>query len=142
MAILRWDRHLALVAAILIGALCAGCAPGGPERFHVAGRVTFGGQPVPAGTIIFEPDDSKKNDGPQGMAPITNGQFDTARGGKATVGGPHRVTILGCDGVNVSEVSPQGRPLFEPHLTTADLPKKQSQVDFAVPVKGALPVAR
>jgi len=135
-------RRVAWLVGMTLAICCSGCGPDGPQRFHVSGHVTFGGKPVPAGTIIFEPDDSKKNEGPQGMAPITDGRFDTAREGKATVGGPHRVTILGCDGVNVSEVSPQGRPLFEPYLTTADLPKKQSQVDFDVPAKGISSAAR
>ena len=114
-------------------AALVGCGTDGPPRFDVAGQVTFRGQPVPAGTIIFEPDSTKGNDGPQGMAPIENGTYSTAKGGRGTVGGPHHVTILGCDGVNLSETSPQGKPLFAPHVTTADLPKERSTFDFVVP---------
>ena len=76
------------------------------------------------------------------MAPIVHGAFDTARGGRGTVGGPHRVTILGCDGVHVTEVSPQGQPLFEPYITSTDLPKQRTQVEFEVPAKGAGATAR
>jgi hypothetical protein len=124
--------------------VCAGpgCGPRGPQRFDVSGRVTCGGAPVPAGTIIFEPDLSKGNDGPQGFAPIAGGSFDTARGGRGTVGGPHRVTILGCDGVPVSETSPQGKPLFDPFVTGADLPRHGTRLDFDVPDNRAGKTAR
>lgn len=121
----RWMGSLALCM------LALGC--GDDDRFDVSGKVTFRGQPVPAGTIIFEPDASKGNDGPQGMAPIQNGQFDTARGGRATVGGPHVIQILGCDGVNITETSPQGKPLFPPHVTSAEIPKKRATLNFDVP---------
>lgn len=122
--------------ALLLWALtaaCAGCGTGGPDRFDVSGRVTFGGKAVPTGTIIFEPDAARGNDGPQGFAPIQDGVFNTARGGRGMVGGPHKVTVLGCDGVHVSETSPQGKPLFEPYTTRTELPRKSVQVDYDVP---------
>jgi hypothetical protein len=116
-------------------AAAAGCG-GGAGRYDVSGKVTFGGKPVPAGTVVFEPDAAKGNDGPQGFAPITGGTYDTARGGRGTVGGPHRVTVLGCDGVRVTETSPQGKPLFDPYVTAADLPRATTTVDFDVPAAG------
>jgi len=125
-------RSLALACAVL----AAGCTGGDLARYDVSGRVTYRGQPVPAGTIIFEPDDSKGNEGPQGIAPIVQGRYDTSQGGKGTVGGPHRVTILGCDGVTISETSPQGKTLFEPYSTTAELPRAKGTVDFDVPAGG------
>ncbi len=130
------------VRCVLLGALVTalgnfGCGTSGPEQFHVSGRVTFGGKSVPAGTIIFEPDTGKGNDGPQGFAPIRDGAFDTARGGRGTVGGPHKVTVLGCDGVRVSETSPQGKPLFDPYSTRADLPRKTAEIEFEVPARPA-----
>src|SRR5882672_2162752 len=91
-------RFVAVLSLATVGAV-AGCGTDGPPRFHVKGQVTFAGKTVPAGTIVFEPDLSQGNDGPQGMATIQAGFFDTNRGGRPTVGGPHRVTILGCDGV-------------------------------------------
>jgi hypothetical protein len=117
----------------IISLVMLGCGTDGPQRYRLQGTITYDGKPVPAGTIIFEPDASQKNDGPQGLATIHDGVFDSARGGKGTVGGPHRVTILGCDGTSISETSPQGKPLFEPYITTADLPKKNGKLDFDVP---------
>ena len=49
---------LGLVAALL---LAAGCGEAGPARYHVSGKVTFNGQPVPAGQIVFEPDPTAGN---------------------------------------------------------------------------------
>lgn len=129
----KLPRLIIGLAAIAI----AGCSSDGPTRYRLQGAVTYDGKPVPAGTIIFEPDSSQKNDGPQGLATIHNGIFDTAKGGKGTVGGPHRITILGCDGANISETSPQGKPLFEPFITTADLPRKNGKYDFDVPAAKA-----
>jgi len=119
---------LALAASFLVG-----CGIDGPPRYRVQGLVTYDGKPVPAGTIIFEPDSSQKNDGPQGRATIHGGNFDTSRGGIAIVGGPHRITILGCDGTSISETSPQGKPLFDPYTMIVDLPKKDGKQDFEVP---------
>lgn len=121
------------ISVALCAATLLGCGQDGPQRFELSGKVTYRGQPVPSGSIVFEPDAAKGNDGPQGMAPIQNGMFDTARGGRGTVGGPHLVTILGCDGVNVSETSPQGKPLFEPFITSVEIPKKRATLDLTVP---------
>jgi hypothetical protein len=126
--------HVALVIAAVVS---AGCGADGPRRYRLQGQVTFMGKPVPAGTIVFEPDIDQGNDGPQGVAPILNGEFDTARGGRGTVGGPHRVTILGCDATSISETSPQGKTIFEPYVTIADLPKSDGKLDFTVPAAGA-----
>ena len=128
--------HLAkfqLLLIALVSLAILGCGSDGPPRYRLQGIVTYDGKPVPAGTIIFEPDAGQKNDGPQGLATIHDGVFDSSRGGKGTVGGPHRITILGCDGTNISETSQQGKLLFEPYLTTAELPKKNGKLDFDVP---------
>jgi len=129
---MSYPRALSL-ALSLAAPFLLGCGSDGPQRYRLQGLVTYEGKPVPAGTIIFEPDASQKNDGPQGLATIHDGVFDSSRGGKGTVGGPHRITILGCDGASISETSPQGKPLFEPSLTTAELPKKNGKLDFDIP---------
>jgi hypothetical protein len=53
----------------------------GPQRFHVEGKVTFDGKPVPSGTIRFEPDSTKGNTGPVGYAAIIDGRYTTATEG-------------------------------------------------------------
>src|SRR5262245_22357071 len=73
----------------------------GQNRFRVSGTVTFGGKPIAQGDVLFTPDGSKQNSGPQGIATIRDGQFDTAAAnGKGVAGGPTviRVTGLSAEG--------------------------------------------
>ena len=43
------------------------------------------------------------------------------------------MTILGCDGIQISETSPQGKPLFEPFVTEIDLPREGANLELEVP---------
>ena len=108
----------------------------GPARYNVSGTVTYQGKALPAGRIYFTPDASQGNRGPQGFATIENGAYSTSDSGKGTVGGPHKVSIAGFDGVAVQEMDDMlemGKPLFAPYETTVDLPKEASTNDFDVP---------
>ena len=119
-----------LLVAILV--ISAGCGKSGPPVYHVAGTVTFKGELVPAGTVLFQPDESQGCTGPAGIARIKDGKYDTAgEGGKGVVGGPHLVRITGLDGKPV-EMAPEGVPLFPEFTTKVDLPAEDSSHDFAV----------
>lgn len=124
-------RRLAAIAALLLCAGLAGCGGRGDEtrRFDLSGAVTFDGRPVPAGTILFEPDSSQGNKGPAGFAKIADGRFNTAASGKGTIGGPHVVRITGSDKAT----------LFSDYVTQADLPKEKSTKDFEVPASAKAP---
>jgi hypothetical protein len=111
-----------------------GCSESGPPRYHLTGKVTVAGQPVPAGQIFFDPDVSKKNDGPAGFAFIKNGDFDSRLDGRPHIGGPHQVRIQAFDGKPGAEL-PMGRLLVPEFTTIADLQKKNSSQDFDVPKK-------
>ncbi len=127
-----------LVAIAFAGLLiyCSGCGGGGdgPERFDVSGKVTFNGNAVPAGQIVFEPDAEAGNSGPAGHATISEGAFDTATDGRGTVGGPHIVRITGLSGPADSAGI---KPLFREYQTKADLEKKASTASFDVPASAA-----
>lgn len=121
---------LLLALATLLG--CGG--ESGPPRYDVSGVVTYKGQPIPAGTIQFNPDASKNNRGPSGAATIKDGKFDTALEGRGTIGGPHRVLIEAYDGNAQPELElPHGRPLFYGYQTEIDLPKEATQIEIEVP---------
>jgi hypothetical protein len=65
--------HVRIAVALfsmVVLAYCSGC--GGDKRCPVNGEVTFQGQPVPEGSISFEPADGK---GPTTGGPILNGQY-------------------------------------------------------------------
>src|SRR4051794_14004561 len=118
-----------LTAAMLL--VLAGCDRA-PKRVDVSGTVTYRGKPVPAGVILFDPDVTKKHDGPQGFAEIKNGQFDTAQGGRGVAPGPHVVRVQGMDGVPAREL-PLGRPLFPDYETPADIAPGQAPLTIDVP---------
>lgn len=135
------NRIVKPVLALTAGAallMAAGCGSG--ERlYHLSGAITYQGRPVPAGTIVFEPDATKGNTGASGYAKIKDGRYDTkAPECKGTVGGPHLVRILGLDGIARGELL-NGMPMFPEYSTMADLPQEDSTKDFEVPRGGGSP---
>ena len=130
-----------LAAALLAGGLL-GCGSDAPDTYHLSGKVTFDGAPVPAGLIRFTPDSSKNNSGPAGYARIEDGRFDTsAAGGKGHVGGPMIVQIDGSSSqpgeapTDESGIEPDIEVLFSTWQATADLPKEDATQDFEVPAE-------
>ena len=126
---MRSFQALLLPALILSLASCSEKPSG---RVDVWGTVKFKNQPVPAGLIVMNPDLSKGNDGPQGMAEIRNGRFDTRHLDKGATSGPVVFMIDGFDGVAQGE-SPSGKPLFIGYKAQLDLPKHASEQNIDVP---------
>ncbi|WP_439629789.1 hypothetical protein [Gemmata sp.] len=121
-----------LVLAAVLAPLATGCD--GTGRRELSGTVTYDGKPLPSGTILFEPDATKGNDGPPGSATVTNGQYRTDPG-KGVTGGPYRVRVQGGNGVNAGELNPHGSPLPPPtgeYRVNADLPQGGT-FDVAIP---------
>ncbi|WP_437221826.1 hypothetical protein SH661x_002499 [Planctomicrobium sp. SH661] len=115
--------------------LWAGCRAeeSGPARFLLKGEVTFAGQPVPKGTLMFVPDNAKGNFGPGVMVLITDGRFQM-EDNQGVIGGPHLVTVSGYDGVVQPEmIASNGAPLFRSFEIQQDLPMKDDIVNFDVP---------
>lgn len=134
-----WWSGLAVVCWSLGCLGLAGCGgrggDAGPPRYTLSGSVTFEGKPVPTGYISFVPDAAKGNTGPGAGATISNGKFAT-EAGKGTIGGVHRVKIVGFDGVPYTEEGEEikdGRSLFRPWEFNADLPMQNANVDYEVP---------
>ena len=128
-------RRLGAAAAILAVTCAPGCRPPGPPRHRVTGTVTHGGKPVALGRIVFEPDATRGNAGPQGFAPIENGRYDTAAPHcKGSVGGPMIVIIDGMEVSGGADASASGRLLFPTHEERIDLPRADATRDFVVPV--------
>jgi hypothetical protein len=122
-----------LPGVVLIAILCVilGCSKrDGPERFRLSGAVTLDGEPIPFGEVIFTPDGGKQNSGPQGIAQIRNGRYDTeTAGGKGIGGGPTVIRVNGMSG-------PRGKTLCEYEMPV-DLPRADGTYDIAVPKSGA-----
>jgi hypothetical protein len=101
----------------------------------VWGTVTFKGQPVPAGVIAINPDFTKGNDGPQGMAEIKNGRYDTRSLAKGAPSGPVVFMIDGFDGKAQGEMT-QGQALFS-YKMQLELPKAATEKNIDVPDSAA-----
>ena len=115
------------VAAVLF----AGCSdPAGPKAFRVSGEAKFDGEPIPFGDVLFTPDGSAGNSGPQGIATIENGKYDTgSKDGKGIAGGPTVVRVTGLD--------KQGGKVLCEYEYKVDLPKADSTHNVNVPGKAA-----
>jgi hypothetical protein len=99
-----------------------------PTRKH--STVTLDGQPIPYGEVLFTPDGSKNNAGPQGIAPIRDGRYDTGTAdGKGVAGGPTVVRVTGLTG-------PGGKLVCEYEMKL-DLPRADSTQNIDVPKKAA-----
>ncbi len=60
-----------VVQMILVGLLLAGCGVGDSDAYRVTGRVTFDGQPIEQGEIIFFTADMEPY-----ISPIVDGEFE------------------------------------------------------------------
>jgi hypothetical protein len=90
-------HHLGFLIVCLIAMTAIGCGPKDKRvRNRVTGAITYGGKPVMAGEIRFLPDDSRQNSGPQGLANIKDGRYDT-KGSRApgVDGGPMVIEVEG-----------------------------------------------
>lgn len=138
--------HCCLSLAASLALVCFGCGGGetGPQRYRVSGTVTYGGMPVPAGTIVFEPDASAGAKGPQGTARIEDGKFDTdTADGRGVVGGTHIVRISGSKSPSEAKVDSSGESvapvLFTNYTTKVDFPKEASTHVLDVPPSAGKP---
>ena len=120
---------------VAVVTLASGCGRStGPERYDVRGAVSFRGEPVPSGTITFEPDLSKANSGPVSVIPIVDGKYDSlALERPGPLAGSLIVRISGYPAPDPDvEIQP---PLFPEYRTTVDLAssKAATVLDFDVP---------
>jgi hypothetical protein len=105
----------------LSAGLGIGCGDGTIKGHNFAGKVTLDGEPVAAGVVLLIPDPAKGNSGPQGLADIKNGQYDTKENQRGYLGGGTIVRIEGQD--------KQGTPLFF-YEAQLDLPRGSESQDF------------
>lgn len=112
---------------ILALGIASGCGEGNePVRYRVFGRVTCAGEPVPHGEVLFSPDGSKGNTGPQGIAAIHDGRYDTAGSRAPGIAGGPMV-------VRVTALRSPGGGLIAEHEFMAEFPAVEHERDIDIP---------
>ncbi|MCZ2341781.1 MAG: hypothetical protein LC104_08290 [Bacteroidales bacterium] len=122
------------LTASLIMVICGlGCSNADSGRQSIEGTVTFAGQPVAEGTIYFEPDVKAGNDGPQGVADIHDGKFET-RPEFGCWTGPHIVRVMIPPGPmdDPGDAKPKRGQAGE-YLTKIDIPAGTKTLRFELP---------
>jgi hypothetical protein len=116
-------RFAACLILVLLLVATTGCGEQGPRRYRLSGAVLLDGKPIAAGQMVFTPDSAVKNSGPQGVAEIHDGRYDTAlAGGKGIAGGPTVIRVTGLSGAG-------GKLLCDQEMTV-DLPRADSTHDI------------
>lgn len=116
-----------LATLFLIG-LLAGCADDGAPRYRLEGAATFDGKPIAFGEIVLTPDGAAGNSGPQGIAPIRDGRYDTGSS-HGFAGGPTVIRITGFDR--------EGGKVICSDEQRVDLPRTGGTHDIDVPRRAA-----
>ena len=119
-------RYKAIGVAMLVAMFAISCKENDEKRLRVSGEAFFDGKPIVYGVVLFTPDSSLNNSGPQGTAVIRNGKFDTsASEGKGISGGP---TI-----VHVEGFSAEGGKFICDYEYKVDLPRSDSTLKIEAP---------
>ena len=109
----------------LAGFALAGCGEAGPQPVHLHGQVTYRGEPVPAGSIVFQSDADQGGERLRSIAAINNGAYDTrSEGDTGVLPGSVRVFVEGYDGKAMQTLPDEpslGNPLFRPYQTAATI---------------------
>jgi hypothetical protein len=130
-------RHCRLLAAgltagLLISISFSGCGgDGGPPRYGLAGAISYEGQPVPFGWIVFAPEN-----GPGATANIEDGKYTTPDD-FGTVGGVHTIEVVAFDGVAVADPDAEGGmrtsgTLMFSYKFTKEIPKETTTWDIEI----------
>lgn len=102
-------RAVWVIAVLLSPWALPGCGSNPPPLAPVTGTVTYQGQPVRGGTIVFTPDPSRGTRGPIALGKIdTEGKFTLyTKNDPGAVAGWHQVTVVAVDepATNLAAVS-------------------------------------
>jgi hypothetical protein len=112
---MKTSRLIAITASIAATVIVLGCSgddSGLERRYKVSGTVTYKGQPVPKGTIAFEPADPKAGRVASGF--IENGSYSltTAVQGDGAFPGDYKVAIASSD-LDTSALAKTTGPLHQ-----------------------------
>lgn len=126
--LVRIGMYFALALTLL-----AGCTSK-PKPSQLAGKVTFKGQPVPAGFISFAPDVGNGNLGEMRVLQIKDGAYDSSKEREPGLKpGPYFLRISGFDGKRIPRYG-QGKQIFnEVQEIEINVPEGETTKDFVIP---------
>jgi len=130
-------ESLVTVRRILIVLTClavlSGCSSK-PKPAQLSGKVTFKGQPVPAGYVSLAPDVGNGTKGPLRVFQVKDGVYDSAKDTPSGIDpGSYMVRIAGFDGVKIPFFG-QGKQIFnEVTDLYITVPDGTSTKDFVIP---------
>jgi hypothetical protein len=130
----KLTTHLLIVCLLLTS---LGCGSAERATKHaISGTVTYGGDPVPSGSLRLTPDHDKGNRGPATTIVISEGTYQSLPD-YGVVGGPYIAEITGFEALSAEEaekfVTP--KPLFKPFTVAVDLEAGANVKNFDVPQK-------
>jgi hypothetical protein len=121
-----------LPAIALCLTLALGCSSKPPVS-NISGKVTFKGEPVPAGFITLTPDVGQGNLGPNQNLQIKDGVYDSAKLTPPGIKpGAYLIQIEGFNG-KVEPFYGQGKQIFNPIKDSLTVPEGTSTKDFVIP---------
>ena len=91
--ILPFRQTMSLAIIVSLAVAWGGCSKK-DKQFEIRGHVTYDGEPVAEGKVLFMPKDESR---PQAIAKIVNGEYVTASPGGVFVGG-YKVQVFGYRG--------------------------------------------
>lgn len=131
----RFVRRVGLFFTIAVVAAADGCGQAKRETAQLSGKVTFKGQPVPAGFINFLPDVPAGNRGEVKAFEIKDGVYDTAQGSNSGIyPGANKIMISGFTGKPKMPLWPKGEQIFNPINLELTVAAGTNTKDFEVPL--------
>ncbi|MCI0465065.1 MAG: hypothetical protein L0Z62_49725 [Gemmataceae bacterium] len=121
-----------LLTAVAFLALVVSCSSK-PQLAQLSGKVTFKGEPVPAGWISFTPDVGAGGLGQIKVFQIKDGVYDSSQEDPPGLNpGQHLIEIAGFDGKKIPFYG-QGKQIFNPVKDQFMVPSGTSTKDWVIP---------
>jgi hypothetical protein len=122
----QWVSPWRPIALIALAMMIVGCS-GDRRRYPLTGMVTYAGQPVPYGEIMFAPNARAGNAGPGTVTEIRKGRYQTPPT-LGVIGGKYLLEVSGFD-----KPGDDGVEIFPPWSVEADLPEYGGEFNLEVP---------
>jgi hypothetical protein len=140
---MKLHSYLSLVGLFVLALLTTGCGGDGVKRLELAGKATFGGEPIVFGTIEFVPDKDRGHSGPAGYARIEDGLYDTRNDGQGVIQGAYKVIVTAysakletTDTETMENPPDPPAPMFRNYTLELDLQSSEQNIEVPAEAQG------